>query len=233
MHNLLGDRQEQRKVALKMALRLADERAQGREPSQSSSDGISHSGFTPPSTISGLLPPRELSSAFPKASDSASDGSRGAAPSVGGMTTATYRWGILVDGRFSSGARLALAALGIALVVGLGFFAASRWASRAASSEATPIPRTAAPVAVTPIAQPPEEPPTAPAPSSEVGSQRADSVEASEKAPDAQPQAGPPKWAPRPPLHAPAKSIVAATQPSASPKPTSTTFVPPVRNPGF
>ena len=259
MHNLLGDRQEQRKVALKVALRVADERAQGREPSPSTADALSHSGFTPPSTISGLLPPRELSSTFPKESSSGRDVSRGVAPSMGGMTTATDRWGILVGGRFSTGARLAFAAFGVALVVGVGLFAA-RWASLSSSSEAEAVPQVAPAVAVKPIAEHPEELPTVPPSSSEPRSRPADSAddaaksptggapgapgehpkgwkspagESSDNAPDAQPQAGSPKWAPRPPFHASAKPVVAATQPTAPPKPSSTTFVPPVRNPGF
>src|SRR5258705_8127091 len=69
MHHLLSERNEQRKAALKMALRVADERAQGRTASPSQSE-ISHTGFTPPSQISSLKVPREIGSGYPKQRDS-------------------------------------------------------------------------------------------------------------------------------------------------------------------
>jgi serine/threonine-protein kinase len=229
MDHLLSERHEQRKTALKLALQVADERAQGRQASPSHSE-ISHSGFTPPSQISGLMVPRELASGFPKQRDSSTDGgaSQGSAvPSVGGMTTATDHFTIL-GARVSGGARVALAALGLGMALAAGFLLASRWMPDVAPVE--PQPMTSSALAVTPppaVAQQPEEPTSATA---AVPDLVPDSNDAIEKSPDAQPNH--PKWVAHPPPFHPPSSRSAAPPP---PKPPSSNapFVPPVRNPGF
>jgi serine/threonine-protein kinase len=232
MHSLLGERHEQRKSALKMALRLADERGQGRTstPAMPTSDSISHTGFTPPSNVSGLMAPRE----FQPRSDAPSEPSHGAAQSVGGITTPTDRWGLLARGRMSSGARVGVAAAGIALTLATGIFVAAKLASRGSLSE----PGVAAPaVAVNPPASAPPLVPTAAqssAPAADIDPSHAEPAALPDPTavpPDA--PSGPPKGASRPPQRAPGKPGVVATQPSAPPKPASTAFVPPVRNPGF
>jgi serine/threonine-protein kinase len=231
MDSLLSERHEQGKAALKMALRLADQRAQGRHPSSPSE--ISQTGLTPPSQISGLTP-RGLASTYPSQRDSASDAMHGTprrfgGQSVGGMTTPADRWTILGN-RVSAGARITLASLGLGMAAAMGYFIASRWTNVAAPAP-EPMPSAAA---VTP---PPavELPVELPGPASSITEAPADSVDSVDKSADAQTQANRPRWAVHSPPHvAPAKSAVAAAQPSAAPKPTSTgTFVPPVRNPGF
>jgi serine/threonine-protein kinase len=226
MAHLLSERHEQRKSALKMALRVADERAQGRQASPSQSE-ISHSGFTPPSQISGLKVPREIGSDYPKHRDSA-DAYQGAsaAPSVGGMTTATDKWGIL-GARVSSGTRVALAALGLGCALAAGFLIASRWMPELAPPE--PQPMTSA-LAVTP--PPAAAPDPAPSAAQDPGQATADSSDGVEKSWDAQPT-HPNKPGPHPPPFHPPPPKSAA--PPTPPKPPSSNapFVPPVRNPGF
>jgi len=226
VQHLLGERREQRKKALKAALLLADERTQGKTPAPTptKSDALSHSGFTPSSNVSGLLPPRELGSV--QTGEGGSDASRASAgPSVGGMTTgATGRMTMLNREWWSDGRHLALA-LGVALFAGLGIFAASKWAASSASSSARPA--SSATAVSAQAAAAPQEPPSAapgalgPAP------------ETPEKSGDA--EAARVKAASRtPPRSLPLKTSASATS-SASPRPapTGTAFVPPVRNPGF
>jgi serine/threonine-protein kinase len=227
MHHLLSERNEQRKSALKMALRVADERALGRQASPSQSE-ISHTGFTPPSQISGLKVPRELGSDYPKAGADAYQGAASAAPSVGGMTTATDKWAIL-GARVSSGTRVALAALGLGTALAAGFLIASRWMPDLPAPE--PQPMTSA-LAVTPppaVAQP--DPTPAPV-QDPAAAPSADSADSAEKGPDAQ-AIHPNKWGAHPvPFHPPPPKS-AAPPPPPKPPSSNAPFVPPVRNPGF
>jgi serine/threonine-protein kinase len=230
MHHLLSERNEQRKAALKMALRVADERAQGRAASPSHSE-ISHTGFTPPSQISSLKVPREIGSGYPKQRDSASpaepyQGAGSAAPSVGGMTTATAtdRWAIRVSG----GTRVALAAVGLGVALAAGFLIASRLMP---DLPATPPQPMSSAVAVTPPpADPTEDPSATAAPAPDLAAP-AESGEPVAAQADAQPH---PKWTatPHPPAYHPPPPKSA---PPPAPKPPSSNapFVPPVRNPGF
>jgi hypothetical protein len=230
MHSLLNERHEQRKSALKMALRLADERGQGRTSVSSlpPSDSISHSGFTPPSNVSGLVAPKE----FQPRPDAPSDPSHAsAAQSVAGVTTPTDRWGILSSGRVSGGARVAFAVGSVALALVTGLFVAAKLASR----DSAPGPAVAAPaVAVNPPSSaPPATPASAPS-AADIDPAHVESVDLADKpaiAPDA--QSAQPKGVPHAPPHPPTKPVLVATQPTPPPKPPSTAFVPPVRNPGF
>jgi serine/threonine protein kinase len=231
MHNLLSERLEQRKAVLKTALRLADERAQGRIAATPPTNTESHSGFTPPSTVSGLFPPRELGSEYPKNEEGST--SHGApAPSVSGMTTATDRWvDILSGGRLSGRVRIALAASGV-MVVGLGVFAATRWGSRGALPSDERMPSGAAAARANGSAFEPM--PLA----ASVVAPHAELAPASAENPgpaDAEVQARP-KLVPHIPSRAAAvKSLPPAIQSSdpAKPPTANTAFVPPVRNPGF
>jgi serine/threonine-protein kinase len=231
MHNLLSERLEQRKAVLKTALRLADERAQGRIAATPPTNTESHSGFTPPSTVSGLFPPRELGSEYPKHEEGST--SHGApAPSVSGMTTATDRWvDILSGGRLSGRVRIALAASGV-MVVGLGVFAATRWGSRGALPSDERMPSGAAAARANGSAfEPMPLAASVVAPHAELAP---DSAEIPGSA-DAEVQARP-KLVPHVPSRAAAvKSLPPAIQSSdpAKPPTANTAFVPPVRNPGF
>jgi eukaryotic-like serine/threonine-protein kinase len=228
MHHLLNERHEQRKTALKVALQVADERAQGRQASPSHSE-ISHTGFTPPSQISSLKVPRELGSGYPKQRDSSTDaGALGsAAPSVGGMTTATDHFTFL-GARVSSGTRVALAALGLGMALAAGFLLASRWMPDVAPPE--PQPATSAAAVAPPPAQRPEDLPVAPPAASDPTAAQVDSAEPVEKGADA--QVGHPKGVTHPPpFHPqPPKSVA---PPAPKPPSSNAPFVPPVRNPGF
>jgi serine/threonine-protein kinase len=229
MHHLLSERHEQRQVALKLALQVADERAQGRQASPSHSE-ISHTGFTPPSQISGLMVPREIGSGYPKQRDSSTDTGAAhgsAAPSVGGMTTATAtdRWAIL-GARVSSGTRVALAALGLGTALAAGFLIASRFMPDLFPAEPQPMTSALAVSPPPPIAQPEEPPSAAPAASELV----LDSPDAPEKSPDAQPNH--PKWVAHPPPYHP-PPLKSAAPPPPKPPSSNAPFVPPVRNPGF
>jgi serine/threonine-protein kinase len=230
MHSLLNERHEQRKTALKMALRVADERGHGRSsvPPMPTSDSGSHSGFTPPSNVSGLIAPKE----FQPRPDAPSDPSHAsAAQSVAGVTTPTDRWGILSGGRVSGGARVAFAVGSVALALVTGLFVAAKLASH----DSAPGPVVAAPaVAVNPPSSAPPAVPAAASSAADIDTAHVDSVDPPDKAavsPDA--QSAQQKWVPHAPPHPPGKPVVVATQPSAPPKPPSTAFVPPVRNPGF
>src|SRR5205823_8787385 len=128
-------------------------------------------------------------SQHPKLRDSASDGFQGsnhgsAAPSVGGMTTATdNRWG-----HVAPGTRVALAALGLGMALAVGFFIASRWMTNLASSETVPLPSAVA-VSPPPAVELPEESPSVALPAPEVSAQHVDAADALDKSTDAQAQA--------------------------------------------
>jgi hypothetical protein len=193
------------------------------------SDSGSHSGFTPPSNVSGLIAPKE----FQPRPDAPSDPSHAsAAQSVAGVTTPTDRWGILSSGRVSGGARVAFAVGSVALALVTGLFVAAKMAAH----DSAPGPAVAAPaVAVNPPSSAPPATPAAASSAAAAGEIDTAHVESEpDKAavpPDA--QSAQPKSAPHAPPHPPGKPVVVATQPSPPPKPPSTAFVPPVRNPGF
>ena len=240
---LLGDRHEQRQKALKTALRLADERALGRHASSPNQlEVISHSGFTPPSNVSGLVAPPGLRSVYPRGRHP-SDASP-ASMSTGAMTTTDQKGtldGEVFSVRPSGGRRVALAAFLIVLAGGAGLFAAFRSNMPGFSSQPDPMAATLTPLA--PSAPSPAPSTTASAVPTEVASAAATPEPAETVAPaiPAKPDAGvvalvPPRLPYSPfPHAAPPKPAPPAPPPATPPpaKPASTSFMPPVRNPGF
>ncbi len=223
MRQLLGDRHEQRRKALNTALRLADERAQGRTSSSivlSEMDAVSHSGFTPPSNVSSLLPARELRSSYPTSRYPELDTSPPSSESGAGLNAKTkWTWSSLAL-RTIGESRLALLAIGFGLIVGVGVYEVRK--PRTPRPEAQPPSTSAADPPATPLAGAPVDATIAPL-------VPLDNV--TETAPDAE----------SPPVRAKANSRASSPRAtskvppvsSAPPKPSSTSFVPPVRNPGF
>jgi serine/threonine-protein kinase len=240
---LLGDRHEQRQKALKTALRLADERALGRMAPPNQLEVISHSGFTPPSNVSGLVPPPGLRSGYPRGRHS--DASP-ASMSTGAMTTTDQKGtldGEVFSVRPSGGRRVALAAFLIVLAGAAGLFVAFRSNLPGFSSQPDPMAATLAPLAPS-AASPPPPTTTAAAAPTEVASAAAapEATETAAPAASAKTDAGvvalmPPRLPYRPIPHtAPRPAAPPPPPPPATPppaKPASTSFMPPVRNPGF
>jgi hypothetical protein len=197
---------------------------------------ISHSGFTPPSNVSGLIPPPGLRSAYPRGRHPSDTGPASIGTGIGAMTTSEKG---AFDGdafarRPSGGRRVAFAAFAIVLAGGAALFAAFRGSPLSLSSQPEPaassIDSTSSAVG-------------APSSSASAGPEPV-ATAAPEATVDAAPKvdAGPLALVPvkgwvRPPPHAmvPAPKPPAPVVPTAptAPKPTSTSFMPPVRNPGF
>jgi len=139
--------------------------------------------------------------------------------------------GISIGGHFVRGPYVALAAIGVAAGIGVGVVLVQR--SSSSSASAAPIEPAVSVVAATPrLDVLRSDLPTVPPPE---GS--APVAQPPEHATDAQVDVALPKapWrAGQPSRGAPAaRQPVGASPPAASPAPTSTTYVPPVRNPGF
>jgi serine/threonine protein kinase len=234
IRRLLGERHEQRQKALKTALRLADERALGRAlPPPNQLEVISHSGFTPPSNVSGLLAPPGLRNSYPTTRQFTDTGPASIGTGIGAMTTSDQKGtfdGEVYSARPSGGRRVALATLAIVVVGGGGLFAAFR----------STLPTSMQPEPATSTITPPPSAMTQ-APSAPRDGTTLDELVAAlpdvDKPPDAGPSWVPPKGWVRPQhwgaVPKPTAQPLPLPSPSAKPPPTSTSFVPPVRNPGF
>jgi serine/threonine-protein kinase len=223
MRELLGDRQGKRHESLKAALRVADNRAAGIRPSRPPGEfeRLSHSGFTPVSNISN-----------PGAGYQHREGSAGGAPRlsaaptamVGAVSQPPREPDNAVDFRTSARAKI-YAAAAVLFGVGLTLFAMLRPAPPVkfppmpAGAALTPAPTATveAPVAAPTVEEPHTisvDPMTLPAASA----------------------SAPAKLVLKPgfkPLAPPPPKVVAAAPSAPTPKSSSTTFVAPVRNPGF
>jgi serine/threonine-protein kinase len=224
MRQLLGERHEQRRKALNTALRLADERAQGRTSASfalQDMEAVSHSGFTPPSNVSSLVPARELRSSYPTSRYPGLDASPPSSGSGEGINAKTKSTWTSFAMRTFAEPRLALLAIGFGLIVGVGVYEVRKPKTPRPAAEPEPT-RVVDPPA-TPVAEAPEDATIAPI----IAIDNVVELSDGGQAPPARAKANSRTASPR----ATSKAPPAAS--STAPKPSSTSFVPPVRNPGF
>jgi serine/threonine-protein kinase len=224
MRGLLGDRQGKRHESLKSALRVADNRAAGIRASRppGEMDRLSHSGFTPVSNVS-----------HPGLGEQHKEGSAGGAPRLSAAPTAMVGAVSQPPGednpfnaKKSARGKIIAGAAG-AVAVGVTLFAMLR---PARPVEFPPMPPGAV---LSPAAAPPETP-YAPVPAG-ITPEALPTAELAPPTPTASASAAqktPQKPAVVTKAPAPAAPKVAAA-PAAPPAPKSSSFVAPVRNPGF
>jgi len=226
VHGLVGERQEKRSEALKAALRLADDRAAGRAVLQSSAE------LTPGSGVSSV---GMGSSGRLRAAGLESGTDRAASGSAGTAMAGTVSQSGSISGEMQAKPRgRTLAVFGGVLLGGVAI-----WAYMTYVRPRHPVPPVTPPAAAAALTTAtPQMPPPAPTPSAAVASKSPSDLplEVPDKAADAggrkpvvRPGAG---WRPPPPRPEPPKPAASAAPPGPTKK-TDTTFVPPVRDPGF
>jgi eukaryotic-like serine/threonine-protein kinase len=221
VHGLLGDRQEKRSEALKAALRLADDRAAGRAVLQSTAE------LTPGSGVSSIglgSSGRIRAPGFESAPDRASSGSAGTA--MAGTVGQTGSFDAQMASKLRGQKLAILGGVAVGGAVIFGIMTAMRPArtvqvvqapAATAIATAAPIPTPAAtPTGAVPATSPTDLP-----------------LDAPEKTADAAAKPVRPAGGWRPAAAKVDTPKPAASAPPAATKKADTTFVPPVRDPGF